>query len=68
MTGDSEVIGDVTKDAKDTKDEKRKTGCNNQEVLAVLCHELGHWFLNHNLKNMVIAQVKHGHCTGKTWS
>ncbi|XP_041353885.1 CAAX prenyl protease 1 homolog [Gigantopelta aegis] len=53
ISGDSEVSGD----SKEKKEEKRKTGCNDQEVLAVLCHELGHWFLSHNLKNMFIAQV-----------
>ncbi|XP_038059129.1 CAAX prenyl protease 1 homolog [Patiria miniata] len=37
--------------------EKKKTGCNDQEVLAVLAHELGHWKLSHNLKNLVISQV-----------
>ncbi|XP_013399811.1 CAAX prenyl protease 1 homolog [Lingula anatina] len=36
---------------------ERKTGCNNEEVLAVLSHELGHWKLNHVLKNLVIGQV-----------
>ncbi|CAL1273872.1 unnamed protein product [Larinioides sclopetarius] len=34
-----------------------KTGCNNDEILAVLAHELGHWKLNHVLKNLIIAQV-----------
>ena len=36
---------------------KRKIGCNNEEVLAVLAHELGHWKLSHNLKNLFIGQV-----------
>jgi len=40
------------------KEEKKKTGCNNEEILAVLGHELGHWKLNHVLKNMVIGQVQ----------
>jgi len=42
---------------KDEKQKKRKIGCNNDEVLAVLAHELGHWKLSHNLKNLVIGQV-----------
>jgi len=46
---------DVTEKTK----EKRKIGCNNDEVLAVLAHELGHWKLSHNLKNLVIGQVTH---------
>ena len=36
---------------------KKKKGCNNPEILAVLGHELGHWKLSHNLKNLVIGQV-----------
>ena len=39
------------------KKEKKKVGCNNAEVLAVLGHELGHWKLSHTLKNLVIGQV-----------
>ena len=29
-----------------------------EEVLAVLAHELGHWKLGHNLKNLIIGQVR----------
>lgn len=36
---------------------KKKTGCNTDEVLAVLGHELGHWKLNHVLKGIIISQV-----------
>jgi STE24 endopeptidase len=39
------------------EEKKKKIGCNNEEVLAVLGHELGHWKLSHNLKNLVIGQV-----------
>ncbi|PIK60139.1 putative CAAX prenyl protease 1-like [Apostichopus japonicus] len=39
------------------KKEEKKMGCNNDEILAVLAHELGHWKLGHNLKNIVISQV-----------
>nr|XP_033811037.1 CAAX prenyl protease 1 homolog [Geotrypetes seraphini] len=35
----------------------KKQGCNNQEVLAVLGHELGHWKLGHTVKNIVISQM-----------
>jgi len=54
---------DNTKDApsetvtNDTKPPARKKGCNNDEVLAVLSHELGHWHYNHVFKNLVITQV-----------
>lgn len=42
----------------DKGDSKKSTGCNNEEILAVLGHELGHWKLNHVLKNIVIGQVQ----------
>jgi len=38
-------------------EEKEKKGCSNEEVLAVLAHELGHWQLNHVAKNIVIMQA-----------
>ncbi|XP_063810261.1 CAAX prenyl protease 1 homolog [Pseudophryne corroboree] len=39
------------------KNANKKQGCNNQEVLAVLGHELGHWKLGHTVKNIVISQM-----------
>lgn len=36
---------------------KKKTGCNNNEVVAILAHELGHWKQSHVLKHFVIGQV-----------
>ncbi|XP_060525827.1 CAAX prenyl protease 1 homolog [Cylas formicarius] len=33
------------------------SGCQNDEILAVLSHELGHWSKNHTTKNLVIMQV-----------
>jgi len=39
------------------EDEKGK-GCTNEEVLAVLAHELGHWKLGHMTKNIAIIQVQ----------
>lgn len=35
----------------------KKQGCKNEEVLAVLGHELGHWKLGHTVKNIVISQM-----------
>ena len=35
----------------------KRIGCNTDEILAVLSHELGHWKFNHVLKHIVIAQV-----------
>ena len=41
----------------DKKRKKKKMGCNTDEILAVLGHELGHWKLNHVLKNIIISEV-----------
>uniref|UniRef100_H3ACS3 CAAX prenyl protease n=1 Tax=Latimeria chalumnae TaxID=7897 RepID=H3ACS3_LATCH len=38
------------------KPKNKKQGCSNQEVLAVLGHELGHWKLGHTIKNIIISQ------------
>lgn len=43
--------------AEEKTEEKKKTGCSNDEVVAVLGHELGHWKMNHVLKGIVISQV-----------
>ncbi|XP_053680284.1 CAAX prenyl protease 1 homolog [Anopheles nili] len=40
-----------------TESDKSK-GCKNEEVLAVLAHELGHWKLGHVSKNIIIMQVQ----------
>ncbi|XP_053420543.1 CAAX prenyl protease 1 homolog [Nycticebus coucang] len=40
-----------------TKVKNKKQGCKNEEVLAVLGHELGHWKLRHTVKNVIISQV-----------
>lgn len=37
--------------------QNKKQGCKNEEVLAVLGHELGHWKLGHTIKNIIISQV-----------
>ncbi|CAH1373243.1 hypothetical protein MTP99_014670 [Tenebrio molitor] len=33
------------------------TGCNNDEIVAVLSHELGHWHFNHITKNFLALQI-----------
>jgi len=40
-----------------TDDKAKDKGCSNEEILAILGHELGHWKLNHVLKNLCISQV-----------
>lgn len=37
------------------KDEKK--GCNHDEIIAILCHELGHWYHAHLWKNLVFIEV-----------
>lgn len=51
-----------TKETEETEDtttttKKPEKGCDSDEVLAVLCHEFGHWSLSHNLINMCISFV-----------
>lgn len=44
----------------DDEIKKAPKGCSNDEILAVLGHELGHWSLSHTLKNLGISQVNLG--------
>lgn len=53
----AEVEDKTETEEKPEKEEKKKTGCSNDEVVAVLGHELGHWKMNHVLKGIVISQV-----------
>lgn len=39
------------------KPEETPKGCSSAEIIAILAHELGHWKLNHNLKNILISEV-----------
>jgi len=52
-----EEVKEAVKEEKADKDEKKKQGCSDDEVVAVLGHELGHWKCNHVLKNMIASQV-----------
>ncbi|KAH9528092.1 CAAX prenyl protease 1 [Dermatophagoides farinae] len=36
-------------------DEKKATGCTEKEIVAIICHELGHWYHSHIFKNLVIS-------------
>ncbi|CAF4202311.1 unnamed protein product, partial [Rotaria magnacalcarata] len=46
-----------TNDVQQTNKKKAEKGCEPEEVLAVLCHEFGHWSLSHNLINLCISFV-----------
>ncbi|KAI8752907.1 CAAX prenyl protease 1 [Biomphalaria glabrata] len=56
---ENETHSENEKNLSDTekKEKRKKKGCTNDEVLAVLCHELGHWFHNHVFKQLVLTQV-----------
>lgn len=42
-------------------------GCSNPEIIAILAHELGHWKLNHNVKNLLINEVCDGYLNTSLW-
>ncbi|XP_033013947.1 CAAX prenyl protease 1 homolog [Lacerta agilis] len=55
---ENQVAGGDGEDAEaKAKAKNKKQGCKNEEVLAVLGHELGHWKLGHTIKNIVISQM-----------
>ena len=41
----------------DEKDVKKSKGCTDSEIVAIIAHELGHWYHNHFAINIVISQV-----------
>lgn len=55
----AEKDGLTPKEAEERCEKKRGKGCSDQEILAVLGHEFGHWKMNHTIKHMVIGQVKY---------
>lgn len=59
-TEDTPIEDDSIEAKVDEEKEKQKKGCNTAEVLGVLAHELGHWKLSHNIKNIVISEVRPG--------
>ncbi|XP_018399124.1 PREDICTED: CAAX prenyl protease 1 homolog [Cyphomyrmex costatus] len=42
---------------KDESDVDKEHGCETDEILAVLAHELGHWKHNHAVKGFVLSQI-----------
>jgi len=47
----------IEENAQGDKIEEKGKGMNDEEILAVLGHELGHWKLNHILFYLIISQV-----------
>lgn len=54
---EKEEEANQTEEERKKKEEEKTKGCTTDEILAVLGHELGHWKLNHVLKNILISQV-----------
>lgn len=54
---DTLLLNKGVADPETLPEEERGKGCTNEEVLAVLGHELGHWSLGHVTKNILIIQV-----------
>jgi len=55
---EEETKDEVEEEAKEeTPAKKKQKGCSDDEVVAVLGHELGHWKCNHVLKNMITSQI-----------
>lgn len=54
---ENEAPAEATEKEKQEETKEKKKGCSDDEVVAVLAHELGHWKCNHVLKNMIASQV-----------
>ncbi|KAL6261173.1 hypothetical protein P5V15_008697 [Pogonomyrmex californicus] len=55
---DTLIKGYCKKDDNDSnKDNDYNKGCETNEILAVLAHELGHWKHNHTLKGFLLSQI-----------
>lgn len=50
-----EVKKDETEEGE--KDVEETKGCTIDEILAILSHELGHWYYSHTLKNLILVEV-----------
>ena len=55
--GETKTEGEGEGEHKDVADPTTQHRCNDDEVLGILSHELGHWKLNHTMKHFAIAQV-----------
>eukprot|EP00095_Tigriopus_kingsejongensis_P001528 maker-scaffold214_size254108-snap-gene-0.16 protein:Tk01528 transcript:maker-scaffold214_size254108-snap-gene-0.16-mRNA-1 annotation:"caax prenyl protease 1 homolog" len=56
LKSEEDKAKEAEKEEKEKEEDKAK-GCTTNEILAVLGHELGHWKLNHVLKNILISEV-----------
>jgi STE24 endopeptidase len=58
-TGEEVKEDEMKTKSEDGEKKPKRLGCTNEEVLAVLSHEMGHWKLNHTVKNLIIGQVSY---------
>uniref|UniRef100_A0A6G1SBR6 CAAX prenyl protease n=1 Tax=Aceria tosichella TaxID=561515 RepID=A0A6G1SBR6_9ACAR len=49
---------DVTKEKEASGNDKKK-GCSDDEIIAVLCHEIGHWYHMHLFKYLMFAETNY---------
>lgn len=54
---DTLLLNKGKKDLSELKEDEQGKGCDDNEIVAVLGHELGHWQLGHMTKNIIISQV-----------
>jgi len=54
---DTLIQGYKKEGQENNKTSDKDVGCTTDEVVGVLAHELGHWKLNHVMKNLVITEV-----------
>lgn len=47
----------TTKESDESATPKENKGCTDEEILAILGHELGHWKCNHMIINLFISQI-----------
>ncbi|CAF0730097.1 unnamed protein product [Adineta steineri] len=51
----SDNINNIVNEDEQPVKKKLDKGCESDEVLAVLCHEFGHWSMNHNIINLLFV-------------
>ncbi|XP_014486841.1 PREDICTED: CAAX prenyl protease 1 homolog [Dinoponera quadriceps] len=54
---DTLIKGYCKKNDDENQDKNKDKGCDTNEILAVLAHELGHWKHNHTVKRFIFAQI-----------
>ncbi|CAI8045276.1 CAAX prenyl protease 1 homolog [Geodia barretti] len=57
LLGRKEGEGEEEKEEPPDKEGQKVKGCSEEEVMAVLAHELGHWSLSHTLKLLAVSQL-----------